>query len=75
MSRQRDANMIRALHTLMGEMGDMPIPISALWLERIVNRAGVTMEIYDHTDDREVDAVALGALCAIALRECKGTHP
>lgn len=67
MSAKRDTAMIRALHTLVSEMGDTPIPISSLWLERIIRRAGVPHEVMDHECEREVDAYALMALCAIAL--------
>jgi hypothetical protein len=62
--------MIAALETLMGEMGDMHISISALWLERLIRRAGVPYEIYDHEEPREVDATALSALCVLARRNC-----
>ena len=55
MTEKRDLAMIVALETVMGEMGDMHIPISALWLERLINRAGVRWEIYD-TEPRDVDA-------------------
>lgn len=65
MTEKRDLAMIVALETVMGEMGDMHIPISALWLERLINRAGVRWEIYD-TETRQVDACALEALCRLA---------
>jgi hypothetical protein len=68
MSERRDLAMITALETVMGEMGDMRIPISALWLERLIRRAGVDWEIYDHEEPREVEGCALGALCQIARR-------
>lgn len=69
MSQKRDIAMIRALETVMGDMGDMPIPISALWLQRLINRAGVPYEIHD-SEPREVDAIALSTLCTLALRNC-----
>ena len=67
MSEKRDMAMIAALETVMGEMGDMHIPISSLWLERLIRRAGVNWEIYDD-EVREVDSSALSALCALARR-------
>lgn len=73
MSEKRDIAMIRALQTVIGEMGDMPIPISALWLQRLINRAGVPCEIYD-CEAREVDAIALSTLCTLALRNCTFRH-
>jgi len=68
MSIQRDKNMIEAVLTLIGEMGDMPIPISALWYERIIRAAGRDIEIFD-VEDREVDAIALETLCVFALEK------
>ncbi len=70
MSEKRDLAMIEGLEATLGEMGDMHIPISAIWLERLIRRAGVDWEIYD-CEDREVDAVALSALCVIARRNCE----
>lgn len=73
MTEKRDLAMIVALETVMGEMGDMHIPMSALWLERLINRAGVRWEIYD-TEPREVDACALAALCRLARENMAHRH-
>lgn len=73
MNEKRDLAMINALETLMSEMGDMHIPISALWLERLINRAGVGWEIHD-TEPRDVDACALEALCRIARKNMTLRH-
>lgn len=70
MSERRDLAMIDALDTVLGDMGDMHIAISALWLERLIRRAGVSYEICDHEEPREVDASALSALCVLARRNC-----
>jgi hypothetical protein len=69
MSERRDLNMIEAILTVIGEMGDMPIPISSLWLERLIRRAGRPIEIY-WAEDREVDACALETLCVLARANC-----
>lgn len=73
MTEKRDLAMIVALETLMTDMGDMHIPISALWLERLINRAGIRWEIYD-TEPRAVDACALAALCRVARENMTHRH-
>ena len=68
MGDKRDLVLIDAVLRRISDRGDMAIPISHRTLQRLVRVCGLYWTVPADEPHREVDAIALEALCLMARR-------